>query len=76
MGQEIRDESGKLVGVFYTADEYRKIETERALLESFREEAKEQEKGVAPSYDLSKAMTTTQVLALMERLGREAHEGK
>jgi hypothetical protein len=76
LGTPMRDENGKLLGYLLNEDEYRKLEHAFAMLDSFRQEAEERANGVTRSYDLSKAMTTAEVLAHIERLGREAKGGK
>jgi hypothetical protein len=76
MGQELRGADGQVVGYFYTADEYRKLEYALAKLESYRQEAEDRAKGVTRTYDGTNGMSTKDAIAYLERLGREAKDGK
>lgn len=76
MGQELRDASGKVIGYFYTTDEYRKLEYELAKLESYRQEAEDRANGVTRTYDGTNGMSTKDAIAYLERLGREAKGGQ
>lgn len=76
MGQELRDSSGKVIGYFYTPEEELKRMYEIAWLEHDLQAERDRANGVVKNYDLSKAMTTAEVLAHLDRLGREAKEGK
>jgi hypothetical protein len=76
MGQELRDTSGKVIGYFFTTEDYKKMEYDAAWREFELQRQLDEARGVKRTYDGTNGMTTTEAIEYLERLGREAKEGK
>lgn len=71
MGQQIRDENGRVLGYFLTEAEYTKWEYELAKAEFARQAAEDAAKGIVRKWDGTNGMTTAEAISYLERLGRE-----
>lgn len=77
--QEIRDESGKVVGHYLPDESYRRMLYDWAKAEFAREEAEEAAKGIVRKWDGTNGKTTAEVMTslrnLEARLNREGQSG-
>ena len=73
---EVRDKDGKLVGYFFSEQEYLRLQYDQAWEVFDLQRQLDEAKGVKRTYDGTNGMTTAEALAMLERLSREAQEKK
>ena len=71
MGHEIRSEDGKVLGHFFTDEEYRELMRDFIRMDFDRKEAIDRANGVVRKWDGTNGKTTAQVLELFRKLDEQ-----